>query len=138
MVVKFPWKCSGTLRTSLVHFHIRDNGIGIAEEDITNLFTPFQQIDSSLSRKYDGAGLGLALAAQMASLHNGNISVESTPGIGSHFCVSFPWTPDTIIHNLEQNNYQIQEASLSLQNTTLSNPLILIAEDDPGNAGNHV
>jgi PAS domain S-box-containing protein len=121
----------GDLGSNLVHFHIRDNGIGIAEEDITNLFTPFQQIDSSLSRKYDGAGLGLALAAQMASLHNGNISVESTPGIGSHFCVSFPWTPDTIIHNLEQNNFQIQEASLSLQNTTLSNPLILIAEDDP-------
>ncbi|MDO9300622.1 MAG: ATP-binding protein, partial [Anaerolineales bacterium] len=70
-----------------------DSGIGITESDLTLLFQPFVQLDSSLARESAGTGLGLALVAQMARLHGGSISVTSEPGKGSRFTISLPWEP---------------------------------------------
>jgi CheY-like chemotaxis protein len=74
-----------------VDFTVWDTGIGIAPEDVKRLFQPFVQLDSSLSRQYTGAGLGLALVRQLTDLHGGSVSVESQVGQGSRFTVSLPW-----------------------------------------------
>jgi CheY-like chemotaxis protein/anti-sigma regulatory factor (Ser/Thr protein kinase) len=77
----------------VMHFVVWDTGIGIAAEDIPQLFHPFVQLDSSLARQYAGTGLGLALVQRMAALHGGAVSIESTVGVGSRFTIILPWTP---------------------------------------------
>jgi PAS domain S-box-containing protein len=67
-----------------------DTGIGIALEDQGRLFHAFQQIDGSTSRKYEGTGLGLALARDFARLHGGDITLISQPGEGSCFTLLLP------------------------------------------------
>jgi signal transduction histidine kinase/ActR/RegA family two-component response regulator len=74
-------------------FSIIDTGIGIAAENIDNLFQSFVQIDSSLNRQYAGTGLGLALVKRIIELHGGSVSVESEVNRGSCFAVSLPFNP---------------------------------------------
>ncbi len=86
----------GNKETNVIHFTVWDTGIGIAKSDLQKLFRPFTQLDSKLSRRYSGTGLGLTLVQRMAEMHGGSISVESTPGEGSRFTISLPWhLPDT-------------------------------------------
>ena len=81
----------GEPETNTVVFTVWDTGIGIAQENMGKLFRPFAQIDSGLSRQYEGSGLGLALVARMAELHGGSVAVESQVGQGSRFMLSLPW-----------------------------------------------
>ena len=76
-----------------VTFTVWDNGIGIKEQDLTRLFQPFVQLDSSLAREVTGTGLGLSLVTQMVRLHGGSITVDSEPGKGSRFQITLPWEP---------------------------------------------
>ena len=69
---------------------VTDSGIGIKEEDLERIFKEFEQVDSSISREYDGSGLGLALTEKLVKLHKGEIWVESTPDEGSTFSVKLP------------------------------------------------
>lgn len=70
---------------------IKDTGIGIAEENLSKLFTPFFQVDSSLSRKYRGTGLGLATSKGIIEAHDGKIWGDSNGlGKGSTFGFSLP------------------------------------------------
>jgi PAS domain S-box-containing protein len=69
---------------------VRDTGIGIAAADFKKLFRDFQQIDSELSRRCQGTGLGLALTRKLVELQHGHIAVESMPGKGSTFSVTLP------------------------------------------------
>jgi signal transduction histidine kinase len=73
-----------------IQFAVTDTGIGIAATDIPSLFQPFRQLDSGFDRKYQGTGLGLALARKLAQLHQGGITVLSHPGQGSCFTLSLP------------------------------------------------
>ncbi len=73
-----------------IRFKVVDSGIGIAEQDLERLFVPFQQLDSSPSRKYGGAGLGLAISKRLADLLGGEIQVKSAPGEGSTFLFTLP------------------------------------------------
>lgn len=68
-----------------------DTGIGIAQEDQERLFEPFVQLDSDLSRKYEGTGLGLGLVKRLVELHEGTIEVVSTPGEGTSIQVKLPY-----------------------------------------------
>jgi len=69
---------------------VADNGIGISPEGLESLFRPFSQIDSSLSRKFEGTGLGLAMIKLLAELHGGTLAAESVVGEGSCFTVWLP------------------------------------------------
>ncbi|MDE8702447.1 DUF3365 domain-containing protein [Adlercreutzia equolifaciens] len=76
--------------SNVVLIHVADTGIGIAPEDQQRIFERFVQADSSVSRKYSGTGLGLALAKEYVEMHGGTIEVESTLGEGSVFTVHLP------------------------------------------------
>ncbi|MBH1599833.1 response regulator [Stenotrophomonas maltophilia] len=67
-----------------------DSGIGMSPEQTAQLFQPFQQADASVSRRYGGSGLGLALCQQIAQAMGGQVSVESTEGVGSSFTLLLP------------------------------------------------
>ena len=69
---------------------VADTGIGMRAEDIPVALSPFGQIDSSLSRKYEGTGLGLPLCKVFAALHGGSLDIESSPGKGTVVTVVLP------------------------------------------------
>lgn len=69
---------------------VTDTGIGIQKENLTKVFDMFSQVDSSVTRKHGGTGLGLSLAKQLVELHRGKIWAESEIGIGTKFVVILP------------------------------------------------
>jgi PAS domain S-box-containing protein len=76
--------------SDFMEISVRDSGIGIAADDLAQLFTPFTQIDGGLARKFEGTGLGLALVKLMVELHGGTVAVESGVDLGSNFTVWLP------------------------------------------------
>jgi len=75
---------------TLVTIEVKDTGIGIPEDSLEKIFKPFIQIDSSLSRNFEGTGLGLTLVKKYVEMHGGNIYVESKIGEGSSFRFELP------------------------------------------------
>lgn len=94
--IKFNMKNDGTVTVTskregdMAKFSVSDTGIGIKEEDKNKLFNDFEQLDSGISRKYGGAGLGLAITKKLVELHGGKIWVESELGVGSTFTFLLP------------------------------------------------
>ena len=79
------------LRVSVI-----DTGIGIDAKQFDKLFLPFQQIDTGLTRKYDGSGLGLSICQKLVHLMGGEISVQSEVGKGSSFSFTVPYNVEVI------------------------------------------
>jgi len=71
-------------------FSVEDSGIGIEADQLEHLFEPFRQAEHSMSRHYDGVGLGLAVCRKLIVLLNGQLKAESKPGIGSRFWFEIP------------------------------------------------
>jgi len=108
-----PWPVHGFLLADsgfeeFVEISVRDGGIGISKADMEKLFQAFSQIDSSLARKFEGTGLGLAMVKLLAELHGGTVAVASAEGEGACFVVWLPlrdatgraavqhWDPDGV------------------------------------------
>ena len=80
--------------SSGLRLEVRDSGVGIKADDFSKLFVEFQQLDSGVSRRHQGTGLGLALTKKIVELQKGTITVESEPGRGSTFTVTLPFAAD--------------------------------------------
>lgn len=116
---------------------VRDNGIGIDEENLKNLFLPFTQADGSTTRKFGGTGLGLTISRRLVELLGGSISVSSTLGEGSVFSVTVSTGPLNHVAMIECHGEskciktvlnEVEESADPLKNCR-----ILFAEDGPDN-----
>lgn len=87
----------GDAHSNIVALTVWDTGIGISQEDMTQLFQPFVQLDGRLSKQHSGTGLGLALVYRMVEMHGGSISVQSDVDQGSRFTVTLPWESSSAI-----------------------------------------
>ena len=76
--------------SEFLRLSVTDNGIGISPSGLEQLFKPFSQVDSGLSRQFEGTGLGLAMVKLLVDLHGGVVAVESAVGTGSCFTVWIP------------------------------------------------
>jgi len=74
-----------------VELAVADTGIGIPRDQLDRLFEPFSQLESSLSRRFQGTGLGLAMVKKLAELHGGSVTVKSDAGAGARFAVWLPY-----------------------------------------------
>lgn len=92
VTVEVGWRAKEA-KDVAVTIAVQDTGIGLDDETITRLFTPFTQADASVSRTHGGTGLGLAIARQLAQLMGGDVTVESQPGKGSCFTFEFAAVP---------------------------------------------
>ena len=83
-----------------VRIQVADTGIGMAPEDIPTALKPFGQVDSKLSRKFDGTGLGLPISHHLAELHDASLSVEREPGKGTTITLDFPVVRSVKLENV--------------------------------------
>jgi PAS domain S-box-containing protein len=129
---KIDLKIEGNEDEEVVYFTVSDNGIGIPEHEFKHLFKPFMQIDSSLSRQYEGTGLGLSLVYRLSDMLGGSVSVISEMGQGSHFIVSLPWQLPNNNQSPTIDNQPVSEHKTSMVNHQLP-PLVLLVEDNESN-----
>jgi PAS domain S-box-containing protein len=122
-------RLNGTLT---IRFTVRDTGIGIDPEQITKLFSPFVQADSSTTRKYGGTGLGLAISKELVEMMGGRIEVTSQKGSGSTF--SFTTTfGDPSAQDVESQRRADPIALPKLRLGLAQRRTILVAEDNATN-----
>jgi PAS domain S-box-containing protein len=119
-----------------LRFDVIDTGIGMTEEQISKLFRPFAQADSSITRNFGGTGLGLSISKRLAEMLGGGISVTSTSGEGSTFSVTVETGPlddvpilEHIVSDAGRGAQTPEAASVTIR----LNCRILLAEDGPDN-----
>jgi CheY-like chemotaxis protein len=116
--INFGYHCVG----DTIEFYVSDTGIGIAKEKQSVIFERFVQADSSLTREYEGAGLGLSIAKSYIEMLDGRIWVESKLNAGSTFFFTLPFK--------KSGNYEPEINSPQRLSNSLQPINILIAEDD--------
>lgn len=115
--------------TCSLRIRMTDTGIGMDAEGLTHLFEKFTQADSSISRKYGGTGLGMAIVKDLCELMNGTIEVDSVSGEGTSFQITLPMltsSRDEIQHLQEPREQEMTEVFQDLD--------VLVAEDNMVNA----
>jgi len=108
---------------SLLYIEIRDEGIGIKNENITNITKEFTQEDSSTARKYGGTGLGLSIVTKLLKLQNSELKIKSKIDVGSSFYFELP---------IESTKNKITENKIDIE-YNFSGKKILVAEDNKTN-----
>lgn len=117
--IKFSNK-GGTIRVNLIknddilRIEVEDNGIGIKEDNLHKIFDKFVQLDSTMTRKNEGSGIGLSIVKSFVELHNGNISVESKINEGSIFTVDLPIVNEEIEYKEYSKDEIINKSKLEL------------------------
>jgi len=86
-----PMSPPGKKTAEYMEITVSDTGIGISDADQQRLFTPFQQLESPMTKVYEGTGLGLVILKRLAELHGGAVGMDSTPGQGSTFVIWLPY-----------------------------------------------
>ena len=114
-----------TLEDGEVRITVADTGPGIAPDRLPFIFDEFYQVDSSLRRKREGVGLGLAISKRFVEAHGGRIWVESQPGIGSRFTFALPLPGQRPLSPADQ----AEPVSAPAQ---VPRPCILVVDPDPG------
>ena len=101
---------SRTAKEVCLHFSIIDTGIGIPADKHEFIFEAFTQVDFSTTRSHDGAGLGLAIARQLAGLLGGSIWVEREPGRGStfHFTARFSLADSSLAPTVSKEDVAVE------------------------------
>ncbi|MEM1222485.1 MAG: ATP-binding protein, partial [Verrucomicrobiota bacterium] len=121
----------------LIRISVSDTGIGIAEEEISELFQPFVQADGSTSRSFGGTGLGLSISKKLTALMGGDISCDSKKGNGSNFHVNLPLKKNhnTMVPKTKPSSEKKEAIPKTLcsQSESSDSPKILVAEDNPVN-----
>ncbi|WP_027810672.1 sensor histidine kinase [Burkholderia cenocepacia] len=108
---------------------VSDTGIGMTDTQRAALFRPFTQADTSITRRYGGTGLGLALTKQLTQMMHGTVDVKSEPGKGSTFVVTLPLPAATDAQVAEHAAAQADDAALLLAVTAR----VLVVDDHPVN-----
>ncbi len=103
-----------------VQISVQDTGIGIAPEHQTFVFEEFRQVQSDLSRSYEGTGLGLPISKRLIELHGGRMWLTSIPAVGSTFFFTIP-----VVQG------QMQRVQVEAPGMVADMPLIMIVDDDP-------
>lgn len=134
--VKFTKRGSVTVTTTTLpgedywHIEFEDTGVGIAEEHLERIMDPFEQVLSNPKNTSpdQGTGLGLAIVKQLASLHGGELKVQSTEGIGSKFTLELE-----LLTGSESNEENTEQAVDQDSNNSISDAKVLVVDDNPLN-----
>ncbi len=136
-------KIYAVLKDNFIVTSVKDSGIGIKPEELSAVFQSFVQLDSSVTRQYQGMGLGLSITRTLVKQHGGDIWVDSVPGAGSTFSFSLPVSdqkPDSIdqrekISRLIQGTGLGPEEEDRTRDTGQSESpaTVLVVDDDPVN-----
>jgi len=113
-------------QNTLLKFSVHDTGVGIAKENLKNIFLPFMQATTSITRKYGGTGLGLAITRKILALFNSDIEVESELGNGSkfHFTVELKQLDDDqVTVEYDEIDFDLKQKKILLVEDTLFNVL---------------
>ena len=113
-----------------VLIEVGDTGQGICAQSLENIFEPFVQEDSSITRKFGGTGLGLPISRRLAQLMHGSLSVESEPGVGSRFMATLPFF-DAARSDVPEDGFP-EETAVVWTGAALR---ILLVEDNQVNIG---
>ncbi len=125
--------------SSYLAVRVEDTGIGIERTDLESIFRPFEQVDSSLARKYEGTGLGLVITKRLAEFLGGGVGVSSRPGVGSCFYAWIPYHTERSLESLMPQTAQGYQPDADATSSVMcqagstdqaGSPDVLIVEDD--------
>ncbi|WP_428943572.1 two-component system sensor histidine kinase RcsC [Pantoea sp. FN060301] len=101
-------------------FRVRDTGVGIPAREITRLFDPFFQVGTGVQRNFQGTGLGLAICEKLINMMDGDIEVDSEPGMGSQFIVRIPLYNSKVMTPVLHDGLQGRRCWLEVRNEALA------------------
>ena len=129
-------KVSFNSSENLLNVDVIDSGVGLTSEQISKIFNPFTQADTSTTRQYGGTGLGLHLSQRLANKLGGKISVESTPDVGSCFSLTVATgdiDKDNLFDFLPENKSISTQSPIADESEIKVNGKVLLAEDNVDN-----
>jgi CheY-like chemotaxis protein len=121
---------------SRIVFTVADTGIGISPDNLTSIFSAFQQGDGTTSRRYGGTGLGLAICREVAARLGGEVTVHSELGAGSTFGLHLPLTTQHggLHPRAFSGESMVRPVPAAMPHEALRSHKVLVVDDDPRNA----